>query len=80
MKFNTVVLGVVLVGLMTAGSYAQGQDVKQDKAHKGAVKEQKVAAKDAAKDQKVKNPDNDKNKGKHKGETKGKHLAKGKSH
>ena len=75
---NTV-LGVALAGLMTAGAVqAQDKDAAKD-----AAKAQKVAAKDA----KVKkdkdrdpNPDNDTNKGKHLGEVKGKHKAKGHSH
>ena len=73
------VLGVALAGLMTAGA-AQAQN-------KDATKDAAKAQKDAAKHQKIKkdkdrdpNPDNDKNKGKHKGEIKGKHVAKGHSH
>ena len=75
---NTV-LGVALAGLMTAGA-AQAQD-------KDATKDAAKAQKDATKDAKVKkdkdrdpNPDNDTNKGKHLGEVKGKHKAKGHRH
>ncbi len=75
---NTV-LGVALAGLMTAGA-VQAQD-------KDATKDAAKAQKDATKDAKVKkdkdrdpNPDNDTNKGKHLGEVKGKHKAKGHRH
>ena len=76
---NTV-LGVALVGLMTAGAAARAQE-------KDATKDAAKAQKDAAKDAKVKkdkdrdpNPDNDTNKGKHMGDVKGKHKAKGHIH
>ena len=76
---NTV-LGVALAGLMTAGAAARAQD-------KDATKDAAKAQKDAVKDAKVKkdkdrdpNPDNDTNKGKHMGDVKGKHKAKGHIH
>jgi len=87
---NTV-LGVALAGLMTAGAAARAQDKDATKdaakAQKDATKDAAKAQKDAAKDAKVKkdkdrdpNPDNDTNKGKHMGDVKGKHKAKGHIH
>jgi len=83
-------LGVALAGLMVTGAaQAQNKDATKDaaKAEKDATKDATKAQKDAVKDAKLKkdkdrdpNPDNDTNKGKHKGEIKGKHLAKGHSH
>ncbi len=75
-------LGVALAGLMTAGAAARAQDKD---ATKDAAKAQKDATKDAAKAVKKDkdrdpNPDNDTNKGKHMGDVKGKHKAKGHIH
>lgn len=84
MKFNTLMRGVVLAGLMTMGSQviqAQDKDVAKD-----AAKVQKDAAKDTAKDQKRaakdfrKDAKGKKDKDVQGTKSKGKHLAKGHSH
>ncbi len=71
-------LGVALAGLMTAGAAQAQKDAAKDaaKAQKDVVKDAKLK-KDKDRDP---NPDNDTNKGKHLGEVKGKHKAKGHSH
>ncbi len=83
MKFETLMRGVVLAGLMTMGSQAPIQAQDKDAA-KHAAKVQKAAAKDARKDakgKKDKDVQGTKSKGKHEGwEKNGKHLAKGHSH
>ena len=79
MRFNALMRGVVLAGLMTMGSQAPIQ-AQNKGAAKNAAKVQKDAAKDA-KGKKDKDVQGTKSKGKHEGwEKNGKHLAKGHSH
>ena len=83
MKFNTLMRGVVLAGLMTIGSQAPIH--AQDKhAAKDTAKVQKDAAKDTRKDakgKKDKDVQGTKSKGKHEGWKKdAKHKANGHNH
>lgn len=83
MKFNALMRGVVLAGLMTMGSQAPIQ-AQNKGAAKNAAKVQKDAAKDARKDakgKKDKDVQGSKSQGKHKGwSKKADPKAKGHSH
>lgn len=79
MKYFCV--GIVAVSLLAIPAAAQKSRSNKGAATTGDTRADLVQSENKKKDKdKDPAPDNDKNKGKHKGETKGKHSAKGHRH